>query len=209
MSLTLYETVQRIVQDELGRSRTAEIGIVQEQHPHASDGDSDNYACTVNLRDSGLVLRRVPVATDQIGAVRIPAVGEMVLVQFIGGDLNAPVITGRLYNDEDRPPVNDEGQAILHLPLGASDDDAVHIELHSGDTRSLTIKLGSTLTVQAQDDDPVIQLAVDEDKAVVTIDRDGAVTITSKGSLKLEGADISIEAKSGDLTLKGTKVNIN
>jgi phage baseplate assembly protein gpV len=209
VSLTLYETVQRIVQDELGRSRTAEIGVVQEQHPHASDGDSDNYACTVNLRDSGLVLRRVPVATDQIGAVRIPAVGDMVLVQFIGGDLNAPVITGRLYNDEDRPPVNDDGQAILHLPLGASDDDAVLIVLHSGDTRSLTIKLGSVLTLQAQDDDPVIQLAVDEDKAVVTIDRDGAVTITSKGSLKLEGADISIEAKSGDLTLKGTKVNIN
>jgi uncharacterized protein involved in type VI secretion and phage assembly len=209
VSLTLYETVQRIVQDELGRSRTAEIGIVQEQHPHASEGDSDNYSCTINLRDSGLVLRRVPVATDQIGAVRIPAVGEMVLVQFIGGDLNAPVITGRLYNDEDRPPVSDDGQAVLHLPLDAGDDDAVHIELHSGDTRSLTIKLGSALTLQAQDDDPVIELSVDDGKAVVKIDRDGAVTITSEGSLKLEGTDISIEAKSGDLTLKGAKVNIN
>ena len=51
------------------------------------------------------------------------------LVQFVAGDVNAPVIVGRLYNDEDRPPENEDGKAVLHLPLGAADDDAVHLEL--------------------------------------------------------------------------------
>jgi len=208
MTLTLYETVQRIVQEELGRVRTAELALVQEQHPHAEDSDKDNYACTVRLRDSGIVLEQVPVATSRIGCVSIPAVNELVLVQFVGGDINAPIITGRLYNDEDRPPVNDDGKAITHLPLGAEDDDAVHIELHSGDTRELVFKLGSGIEVNVRDDDPVVELKVDGGKLTLQVDRDGAVALESQGNVELKGSEISIEAQ-GQLNLKGGTVNIN
>ena len=208
MTLTLYETVQRIVQEELGRVRTAELAIVQEQHPHADDSDKDNYACTVRLRDSGIVLEQVPVATSRIGCVSIPAVNELVLVQFVGGDINAPIITGRLYNDEDRPPVNDDGQAITHLPLGAEDGDAVHVELHSGDTRELVFKLGSGIEVNVRDDDPVVELKVDGGKLTLQVDRDGAVALESQGNVELKGNEISIEAQ-GQLNLKGGTVNIN
>jgi phage baseplate assembly protein gpV len=208
MTLTLYETVQRIVQEELGHVRTAELAIVQEQHPHADDSDKDNYACTVRLRDFGIVLEQVPVATSRIGCVSIPAVNELVLVQFVGGDINAPIITGRLYNDEDRPPVNDDGQAITHLPLGAEDADAVHIEVHSGDTRELVFKLGSGIEVNVRDDDPVVELKVDGGKLTLQVDRDGAVALESKGNVELKGNEISIEAQS-QLNLKGGTVNIN
>ena len=208
MTLTLYETVQRIVQEQLGHVRTAELAIVQEQHPHAGDSDKDNYACTVQLRNSGIVLKQVPVATDRIGCVSIPAVGELVLVQFVGGDVNAPIVTGRLYNDEDRPPVNDDGQAITHLPLGAEDGDAVHIELHSGDTRELIFKLGSGVEVNVRDDDPVVELKVDGGKLTLQIDRDGALTLESQGNVQIKGSEISIEAQS-QLNLKGGTVNIN
>jgi phage baseplate assembly protein gpV len=208
MTLTLYETVQRIVQEELGRVRTAELAIVQEQYPHADDSDKDNYACTVRLRDSGIVLEQVPVATSRIGCVSVPALNELVLVQFVGGDINAPIITGRLYNDEDRPPVNDDGQAITHLPLGAEDADAVHIEVHSGDTRELVFKLGSGIEVNVRDDDPVVELKVDGGKLTLQVDRDGAVALESKGNVELKGNEISIEAQS-QLNLKGGTVNIN
>jgi uncharacterized protein involved in type VI secretion and phage assembly len=193
VTLTLYETVQR---------------IVQEQHPHADDSDKDNYACTVQLRNSGIVLKQVPVATDRIGCASIPAVGELVLVQFVGGDVNAPIVTGRLYNDEDRPPVNDDGQAITHLPLGAEDGDAVHIELHSGDTRELVFKLGSGIEVKVRDDDPVVELKVDGGKLTLQIDRDGALTLESQGNVQIKGSEIAIEAQS-QLNLKGGTVNIN
>jgi phage baseplate assembly protein gpV len=208
MTLTLYETVQRIVQEELGRVRTAELAIVQEQYPHADDSDKDNYACTVRLRDSGIVLEQVPVATSRIGCVSVPALNELVLVQFVGGDINAPIITGRLYNDEDRPPVNDDGQAITHLPLGAEDGDAVHIELHSGETRELVFKLGSGIEVNVRDDDPVVELKVDGGKLTLQVDRDGAVALESQGKVELKGNEISIEAQ-GQLNLKGGTVNIN
>lgn len=215
MTLTLYETIRRIVQEELRQVRTAELAIVQEQHPHASDSDSDNYACTVQLRDSGIVLRQVPVATQRIGSVSIPAVGELVLVQFVGGDINAPIITGRLYNDEDRPPVNDDGQAILHLPLGAGDSDAVHVELHSGDTRELVVTLGGGISITIRDDDPVVELTVDGGSATLTIDRDGAVTLESQGDIALKGGNVSVEGNEvtitaqGKLTLKGQMINLN
>ena len=203
MTLTLFESIQRIVQDELQGVRTAELAVVQEQHP----ADPDNYACTVVLRDSGIVLRNVPVATSRIGAVAIPAVGELVLVQFVGGDVNAPVIVGRLYNDRDRPPENEDGRAVLHLPLGAADGDAVHVELKSGAARELSIKLGDGLTFVLRDDDPVVEIDAGG-QAKVTIERDGTVAVKSSGKLELKASEIKVEAE-GKLTLKGATVNIN
>ena len=207
MTLTLFDSIQQIVREEVGRMRTAELATVQKQHPHSSSGDSDNYACTVVLRDSGIVLARVPVATERIGSASIPAVGELVLVQFLNGDINAPVIVGRLYNDADRPPPNDDGQAILHLPLGASDDQAVHVEVHS-DTRKAIVKLGSGLDLTVQDDDPVVKVDV-AGQAKLEIGKDGSIKIESQTAISIKGgSDVKIEA-SGQLTLKGATVNIN
>lgn len=214
-TMSLFETVRRIVADEVGRMRMSELAIVQESHPHASDSDIDNYACTVRLRDSGIVLRHVPVATQRIGDVSVPAEGELVLVQFIGGDINAPIIVGRLYNDEDRPPVSEPGRSVIHLPLGAAEDDAVHLEMLSGERREVLLTLGKGLTLTLKDDDPVVEVKVDGGKAAITIARDGAVTLESQGSVKVKGSDIKMEGDaitleaSGDLKLKGGTVNIN
>lgn len=207
MTLTLFESIQKIVREELRQVRTAELGIVRAQHPHSSDSDQENYACTVVLRDSQVVLNEVPVATGRIGAAAIPAVGELVLVQFVAGDVNRPVIVGRLYNDEDRPPPNEDGKAVLHLPLGAGDDDAVHAELWSGDARKAVVKLGAGLELTLQDDDPALRIDVGGN-AAVTIGADGAVSVESQGALELKATEITIEAQ-GQLTLKGATVNIN
>ena len=213
--LSLFETIQRIVQAELGRVRTAELAVVQEQHPHADDGDADNYACTVQLRNSGIILKQVPVATARIGTASIPAVGDLVLVQFVGGDVNAPIITGSLYNDEDRPPANADGQSIVHLPLGAADDDALHVELQSGEQRAIVVKVGGAIAINVRDDDPVVEVDVDGGKAKLQIDRDGAITITSEGDLavkanniNIEGSEVNITAN-GTMNLKGNPLNLN
>jgi uncharacterized protein involved in type VI secretion and phage assembly len=205
---TLFETVRRIVQDELRQIRSAELAVVKSQHPHESDSDNDNYSCDVELRNSGLALKQVPVATSQIGAANIPAVGDLVLVQFIGGDLNAPAITGRFYNDQDRPPVNADGQWVLHLPLGAGESDAVDVQLQSGSARTLQLKLGTGLVVQLQDDDPAVTIDVDGGKAKLTIAKDGAVTLETKGDINVKGNQITVEAQ-GQLNLKGATINLN
>ncbi len=106
--------IQEIAAREAAKVYTTELGEVTAVFPHADEGDKDNYACSVKLKNRGdLELRKVPVAVPHIGWANIPNVGDLVLIAFIGGDLNAPVIIGRLYNDEARPPKNDKNQVIF------------------------------------------------------------------------------------------------
>lgn len=199
----LYDTLRKIVQQEMARHRSAELAVVQEVHPC----DPDNYACTVVLRDTDMVLKQVPLATVRKGVAFVPDVGDLVLVQFIGGQLNAPVITGSLYNDEDRPPKNAEKQAVLELPVG--DTDGVRIEVNSDSAKSIVVTIGSALKMTLIDDDPVVSLDVGDGSAKLSIARDGSVKLESGNALEIKaGADIKIEA-SGQLNLKGSVINLN
>jgi phage baseplate assembly protein gpV len=116
---SIASVMQQIAAREAEKIYTTELGEVTTTMPHTSDGDTNNYQCSVKLKNrkaadgSDFELRKVPVATGHIGLASIPNVGDLVLVQFIGGDLNAPVITGRLYNDTDKPPVSDTNQVVL------------------------------------------------------------------------------------------------
>jgi len=212
----LLPDLRRLIREEVQGLRAAELAVVQAQHPHAGDGDTDNYAVTVRLRDTGIVLGKVPVATSRLGAVAIPPIGALVLVQFIGGDINAPVVTGTFYSDEDRPPVNDDGQVIWNLPADASPDDALRLEVSSADKKSVVLKLAGAVTVELKDDDPAVNIDVGGN-AQVTIDSDGTVTITSAQSLTVKaGSDVKIEAQGnmdlkagGNMTIKGSVINLN
>ena len=156
------------------------------------------------------------MATSRLGAVAIPPVGALVLLQFIGGDINAPVVIGTLYNDEDRPPVNDDGQVIWNLPADASPDEAVHLEVSSANKKSVVLKLASAVTVELKDDDPAVNIDVGGN-AQISIDSDGTVTITSAQSVALKaGSDLKIEAQGnmelkagGNMTIKGSVINLN
>ena len=45
-----------------------------------------------------------PWAGKNWGAVAIPRIGQEVIVSFIEGDPDQPIITGRVYNDDNMPP---------------------------------------------------------------------------------------------------------
>jgi hypothetical protein len=45
-----------------------------------------------------------PLAGNKWGAIFIPRIGQEVIVDFIGGDPDYPIITGRVYNNEHMPP---------------------------------------------------------------------------------------------------------
>lgn len=216
MIADLVPELRRLIREEVQTLRAPELGVVQSQHPHEDDGDTDNYAVTVRLRDTGIVLGKVPLATARLGAVAIPPVGALVLVQFIGGDINAPVVTGTFYSDEDRPPVNADGQVIWNLPADASPDDALRLEVSSADSKSVVLKLASAVTVEIKDDDPAVNIDVGGN-AQITIDSDGTVTITSSQSLEVKASsNLKLEAQGnmdlkagGNMTIKGSVINLN
>jgi type VI secretion system secreted protein VgrG len=65
---------------------------------------------------SGWIRVAQPWAGKQWGTLFIPRGGDEVLVEFLHGDLNRPVVIGSLYNGEDKPPVSlPAGQTITTI----------------------------------------------------------------------------------------------
>ncbi|RLF10786.1 MAG: hypothetical protein DRJ68_02335 [Thermoprotei archaeon] len=184
-SLEIIEVIRRIVQEELKNIRVAEIGVVTSIFPHSSESDKDNYECNVKLKGSDVELRRVPIATQHLGLASPPSVGDMVLVSFVNGDLNAPVVIGRLYNDEARPPVNNEGEVVYEAPYSKSSS-----------ARRFYLKLPSGMTLTVTDD----SVEVKAGGTRLRINRNGDIRLEAKG-------DITIKAE-GDLHLSAKNLKI-
>lgn len=181
----IIEIMQQVAEKEAQKIYTTELGLVISVFPHESDGDDGNYECTVRLKNrkqpdgSDFELRKVPVATSHMGLVNIPNLNDLVLISFVGGNINAPVIMGRLYNDEDRPPLNKSSEYILQHSLAK----------------------GGTLKL---DEEGVITLTSANESSVVTINDDEVILSTSDGqvTITLENGAITLDAGSGDITLK-------
>jgi phage baseplate assembly protein gpV len=164
-SSSIIETIRRIAESEVRKMHIAELAIVTSVFPHSEDGDKDNYECNIKLKDKEVELRKVPVATQHIGLANIPHVGDLVLVSFVNGSINSPIIIGRLYNDEDRPPLNNEEEMIYRPP-------------YSKDTqlRRLNIVLPeSTVTINIYDD----RLSVIAGKSTISANSSGQIVVSS------------------------------
>jgi uncharacterized protein involved in type VI secretion and phage assembly len=204
--------IQAIVRDQLQVFKTAELGVVTGIYSHEQSSDKNNYECDVRLRNSGLELKRVPVATPRIGAVAIPNKDDLVLVQYLQGDIHAAIITGRLYNDVDRPPeakprefvyeAQDQPESgirrlCLKFPNGNSlvlDDD------------KLTLEMGKTTVVINHDGDVAMsseaKLSI-QSKGDASLKATGNLELKAQGDVKLSGVNVTIQAQA-NASLEGT-----
>jgi len=207
---TIVNTIQAIVRDEMRSMRMSELGIIKKVYPHSADGDSDNYGCDVELKNSQLLLKRVPLATDRIGTAAIPNLGDLVLVTFVKGDVNQAIIIGRLYNDEDRPPLNNNDEVIFRLPLDDSDDKTLKAAIRNlqqgTEPREVIIEMPPKITVRISDGTVRATAGKSEIKIDQTRDTGGTVTVTT-GRTKIEmnqDGDIKVNA-AGSINLKAAK----
>ena len=221
----LVDLIRAVVRDQLASVRVAELGVITETFPHADGGDSNNYECSVRLRDSGLELHRVPVATGRIGLAAIPNVDDLVLVSFVGGDIHGPVIVGRLYNDVDRPPEAKDHECVyvspdaaesgvrraaLQFPNGNAvdlDDDAVVLTM--GGT-TVTVKHDGDVAIEAKGKVQVssggsTEVSSDGD---ISLTASGGVTIKASRDVKIEGLSVSIKAQTTAKLEGGASANV-
>ncbi|WP_299534497.1 type VI secretion system Vgr family protein [uncultured Herbaspirillum sp.] len=85
--------------DALGRIKLRFPGTRMQDHQHARGaGASDSE------RDSAWVRVASHWAGRQWGAIHLPRVGDEVLVDFLGGDPDKPIVIGRLFNGQSLPP---------------------------------------------------------------------------------------------------------
>jgi phage baseplate assembly protein gpV len=218
---TIVETIQEIIRHELRRVRVSELGLVEAVYPHSDDGDNDNYGCDVRLKNSGLLLRRVPVTTGHIGTAAIPNIGDLVLLAFDKGDVNQPIVIGRLYNDEDRPPLNNPDEVIFRLPLAEVDDRTVKAAIRNIQAntppREILVEMPPKITVRITDgtvratagqtemtldqpDGSGGTVTVVAGRTQITMNQDGDVTVEAQGAMNLKA--------NRDLTLEGLNVTI-
>src|SRR3712207_939729 len=109
----LLEVIRRVVRQELARQRSSLLGVVTTVFPHSAENDDNNYEVNVRLKHEDLELRRVPVSVGHVGVAAPPRVSDLVLIQFINGDINQPVITGRFYHADERPPLHNENEILF------------------------------------------------------------------------------------------------
>jgi phage baseplate assembly protein gpV len=205
----IVDSMRKVAQAEVKKLHLSELGVVTSVFPHSEDGDNDNYECSVKLRDRDIELRKVPVATSQVGLVSPPHVGDLVLLAFVNGDFNSPIVIGRLYNDEDRPPTSESEEVVYKPPYDKNAElRRVHLELPEGDVK-LTVK-DEELVLHVGETDVTIS------KEGVTLETKKPVTIKTEDDLSIKAKNIKLESDagtevtaSGKLTLKGSTVEIN
>ncbi|MBV7335208.1 hypothetical protein KFU94_44605 [Chloroflexi bacterium TSY] len=81
----LVEVVQAIARHEVKRHPYLELAVVTSNFDDADGADS--HTVSVKLKNSGLAINRVPLASTVGGAAALPRQGDVVLVLMPRGDL--------------------------------------------------------------------------------------------------------------------------
>ena len=219
------EIIRRVVQQELARDRGTLLGVVTTVHPHETDDDENNYEADVRVKHENLELRRVPIAVGHVGVAAPPRVGDLVLVQFLNGDSNQPLVTGRFYHADERPPLHLEDEVLFeqrvaadgtlnHLRFspngsillqrdvteqGENDSEAKATIKIDGKTGDIRITSGEQIAVVLTHDEN--KISVDCGTMKVTT-REG-MTVT--GNVTVEG-DLKVTNKATNTTIKGNEI---
>jgi type VI secretion system secreted protein VgrG len=139
-------------------------------------------------------------AGTQWGAVHIPRIGQEVIVDFLEGDVNQPIVVGSVYNADMMPPwalpanKTVSGVKSRSSPQGGSDN---------FNMLSFEDKKGSELvSVQAEKDLKTLvkndeSREVDNDRTTV-IKHDETQTVTNNETITVEQGNQTIELKQGN-----------
>jgi uncharacterized protein involved in type VI secretion and phage assembly len=184
----LLPTLRAVARDELAALRQISLASVTSVDTNADGSGKRNLEVNARLHGSDLELQRVPVAAGRIGLSAAPRVGDTVVVAFVGGDLNGPVIIGSLYDDQQHPPKAAPDEIVYQVPDDASGVRRIEISTAGGHTVTITddeVKIimgGTTLEIAA---DGAVKLVSATD---ITLEADGDISITAGKNLTLEAS---------------------
>jgi hypothetical protein len=228
---SMVEVIQQVVRQELARRRGSLLGVVTAVFAHTDADDDNNYEVDVRLKYDDLELRKVPLAVGHVGVAAPARVGDLVLVQFVDGDLNQPLVLGRFYHADERPPLHHEDEVLFEqrVPDGtlnhlrftadgtiylqrdvtkpADNSEAkttIRIDGKSGD---LQIKAGDVVVVELKNDS---ELHITCDGKPLTVACESLkVTCDSKmtvdGDVDING-DLKVSGASGSTTISGHEI---
>lgn len=140
-----------------------------------------------------------PYATSVTGMYFYPEVGDQVLIGFLGGANNSPVILGALYGKNHAPVYTPDAKNSKKAIVMAS---KLTLEFDD-EQKTITLKTpaGNKLVISDAEGGNDFTLT-DRQNNTITMSTQG-IAIVSKSSLSLQAdQDITIESISGDIKLK-------
>ncbi len=177
---------------------TDKYGRVKVQFPWDREGKKDaNSSCWVRVGTSW--------AGKQWGAIHIPRIGQEVIVDFIEGDPDRPIIVGSVYNAETMPPYtlpDNKTQSGIKsrssLQGGAANFNEIRFEDKKG-SEEIHIQAEKDLTTEVENDETHSVL---HDR-ITTIKNDETQTIKEGNeTLTLEQGNQSLTIKQGNQSLE-------
>lgn len=194
---------------------------------------------TRDERSSCWVRVAQPWAGKGWGMVHIPRIGNEVVVEFLEGDPDRPLVTGCVYNADQTPPFDPRGAPVqMGLKSRSSRGGGGYNEISVTDTKGAeavtihaqrdldttvlhdeSVSVGQKRSVQVGTDDLLHvgkRLVVDAGDEIVLASGKGSITIRKDGTILIRGTDVRIDAtgtisgKAGStVALKGSTVTQN
>ena len=227
----VVEIMQQVVRQELVRQRTSLLGVVTAVFAHTAEDDDNNYEVDLRLKHEDLELRKVPVAVGHVGVAAPARVDDLVLVQFVDGDLNQPLVVGRFYHADDRPPLHREGEVLFEqrVPDGTlnhlrfTDDGSIYLQRDvtkpednseakatiriDGASGNIRITAGAAIVIDLTNDSE-LRITCDGKPLVVTCD---SLAVTCDNGMTVDGdveitGDLKVSGPAGSTTISGHEI---
>jgi uncharacterized protein involved in type VI secretion and phage assembly len=172
------------------------VGIVTNVNDSEGLGRIKVKLPTLGDQETGWVRLATPMSGNTYGLFFLPEVNDTVLVAFEEGDINHPYVVGSVWNGQDKPPKQ-----------------ASEIVAADGKVKQRIIKTrsGHIITIDDSDDAPGIEIKdktgnnsikLDSTNNALTIKVQGDMNIEAQGNMTLKGANVTVQATTGNLSAK-------
>jgi len=204
---TFYGVIEAIVTDNKDPEG---YGRVQVEYPWLGAGTLSAWA-----------RMSTPMAGNAMGWVIYPEVGDEVLIDFVNGNVNEPIILGSLFNGKDKPPYdNADGDNNIRTLVSRSGH-VIEIDDTSG-AEKITLR----------DTSGGLEIVMDTAEKLISFKSSGDITFKADANWTVEAKDIEMKASAnvkqeagsnfeakagannnieggGQVNIKGAMVNMN
>lgn len=150
--------------------------------------------------DSAWARVAAPMAGPDRGLFFVPEMDDEVLVAFVGGDVDNPIVIGSLWNGNDAPPANGRvvsGQGVDRRIFRTRAGHEVLFDDSSGGERI------EFVASSGRD-----RIVIDAARNTILVESGQDLTVKTTGTLKLEGGTIEVSA-TGTVRINGAMIELN
>lgn len=159
----------------------------------------------------------VPFAGSTMGMYMIPNVGDVVVIAFLGGHIDKPLVLGGVWSKTSKPPVDNEkgknNSKIIKTRSGhtitlCDEEGKEKIEVKSSKGAIVTMD-DKAETVEIKDSGGTNCIKMDSKGGSVSITADKKLELKAGSTtVTLDGTGNKLEMKSNTVEMKGMQVNV-